>query len=175
MYKLAQLTLVGILGATLAACGGGASSSPSAAPKGATTSAGGAVAKTSVSASAAAGAAIPSAAVVGQKAPGPYAANGAATVANGTASIEGTDTLKWQPDTIIAKAGDKITLQVKNAGNTAHTFISPSLGVNSVEDVPIGKTTPLSFTAPTAPGAYQFWCNIPGHAEAGMVGEVIVQ
>jgi len=68
---------------------------------------------------------------------------------------------------------DKVTLQLKNAGNTAHTIISPALSVSQT-DVPIQKTVSVSFTAPAAPGAYQFWCNIPGHAEAGMVGEVIV-
>ncbi|HLY65170.1 MAG TPA: cupredoxin domain-containing protein, partial [Chloroflexota bacterium] len=74
----------------------------------------------------------------------------------------------------VAKAGDKVTLQIQNTGNTAHTFLSPALSVSQL-DVPIQKTTPVSFTAPSAPGAYQFWCNIPGHAEAGMVGEVVVQ
>jgi uncharacterized cupredoxin-like copper-binding protein len=89
--------------------------------------------------------------------------------------MEATDTLKWQPNTITAKAGDKVTLEVKNGGSTAHTFISPGLSVANGVDVPTGKTTNVTFTAPSAPGAYQFWCNIPGHAEAGMVGEIIVQ
>lgn len=92
----------------------------------------------------------------------------------GKASIEGTDTLQWQPNVILAKPGDKIDLEVRNAGNTVHTFVSPGLSVNQA-DVPTQKNTTVSFSAPSAPGAYQFWCNIPGHAEAGMVGEVIVQ
>ena len=179
MYKLAQLAAVAAVSLALAACGGGQSSSG--AP------AGGVPAKPSAAApitsakpaapaasASAAGGAAPNAAVVGQKAPGTYAAKGSVTVANGQAAIDATDTLQWQPNTVVAKAGDKVTLAVKNTGNTAHTFLSPALSVNQ-EDVPVQKTTSVTFTAPSAPGAYQFWCNIPGHAEAGMVGEVIVQ
>jgi uncharacterized cupredoxin-like copper-binding protein len=52
--------------------------------------------------------------------------------------------------------------------------VAPSLGIQAA-DIPFGTTTTLLFTAPTQPGSYQFWCAIPGHAEAGMVGEVIVK
>jgi len=158
-------------GSILAACGGSSSAggvpglnSSAAAPK----------ASVPTAASKPTTAAAPSAAVVGPKAPGPYAAKGSVTETAGQASIEAQDTLQWQPNTVVAKAGDKVTLQIKNMGNTAHTFLSPALNVNQL-DVPIQKTTDVSFTAPSAPGAYQFWCNIPGHAEAGMVGEVVVQ
>jgi plastocyanin len=36
------------------------------------------------------------------------------------------------------------------------------------------QTNRVTFAAPNEPGRYQFWCPEPGHAEAGMVGEVIV-
>ncbi|HVA25140.1 MAG TPA: cupredoxin domain-containing protein [Chloroflexota bacterium] len=171
MSKLANLLATGSASLALAACaGGGASGAPAG---GVPASVAAKPSAAAASPSAPAGAAA-SAQVVGQKAPGPYSANASVTVANGQASIEATDSLKWQPDAIIAKAGDKITLQVKNSGNTAHAFLSPGLSVSQT-DVPVQKTTSVTFTAPSAPGAYQFWCNIPGHAEAGMVGEVIVQ
>lgn len=173
MPKIVYPGLALIVGAALAACAGGsASSSPTPAAKASAPAAAstGAAAKPSGAA-----AAPPSAAVVGPKAPGPYSFAGSAAASGGNVPVEATDTLKWQPNTITAKAGDKVTLDVKNAGSTAHTFISPGLNVATGVDVPTGKTTSVSFTAPTAPGAYQFWCNIPGHAEAGMVGEVIVQ
>jgi uncharacterized cupredoxin-like copper-binding protein len=97
------------------------------------------------------------------------------SVANGQATIQGLDSLQWQPNTITAKPGDKVTLSINNSGNTAHNFISPALGVPSGQDIPTGKATTVNFSAPSQPGTYQFWCNIPGHAEAGMVGEIIVQ
>src|SRR5713226_1125915 len=164
MFKPASFALLTAAGLALAACGGGASSAPKPSASAPTTAA-----KPS---GAAAGAAVPSAAVVGQRAPGPYSPDGVATVTGGQASIEGTDTLKWQPNTLVVKGGEQVTLQIANKGNTPHTFLSQSLNIAQM-DTPIQKTTPVSFTAPTAPGAYQFWCNIPGHAEAGMVGEVI--
>ncbi len=164
MLKNIIIGLSGALLLALAACGGGSSaSSPS-------------VAKPSAPTSAAAKPAAPSASVVGQKAPGPFSANGTVTVdAAGAAALEATDTLKWQPDVLVAKPGTKVTLTVKNGGASAHTFLSPALGITSPVEVNNGQTVTASFTTPTQPGAYQFWCNIPGHAEAGMVGEVIVQ
>lgn len=173
MSIFARLVIIASASLALAACGGQSSSGAPAGgvPAKPSSSAAGTSAKPPASTSGGAA----SAQVVGQKAPGPYSANGSVTATNGQASLEATDTLKWQPDTIVVKGGDKVTLSIKNAGNTAHTFLSPALGVNSQQDVAVQKTTTVSFTAPSAPGAYQFWCNIPGHAEAGMVGEVIVQ
>jgi len=159
----------GVLAGALlfSACTGGGSSAAKPSPA---VSAGGGAAKPSAQAAAP----IPSAQVVGQRAPGPFSPNGAVTVSNGQASIEGTDSLKWQPDVILAKPGEQVTLQVANKGNTVHNFLSPALNV-SPTDTPIQKTTEIRFSTPSQPGAYMFWCNIPGHAEAGMVGEVIVQ
>jgi uncharacterized cupredoxin-like copper-binding protein len=36
-----------------------------------------------------------------------------------------------------------------------------------------GQTNQLEFT-PTAAGTYEFWCTVPGHKEAGMIGKLIV-
>jgi len=171
MLRLAQAGTIAALALALAGCGGGASA-PAAKPSTAAPAGSAAAAKPAGSGAAAA---VPSANVVGQKAPGPYTANGSGTVSNGSATMEATDTLKWQPNTLVVKGGDKVSLTIHNPGSTAHTFVSPGLNVGNAVDVPNGKDASVSFTAPTAPGAYQFWCNIPGHAEAGMVGEVIVQ
>jgi plastocyanin len=163
VMKLARCAAAIGLSLTLAACSGsGARSASEAAPAGS----GGAAKPTVVP--------IPSAPLVGQKAPGPYAPNGAINVSNGQATIDATDTLKWQPDTIVAKAGEKVTLNIRNNGNTAHTIFSPALNIPQTDN-PIQKTSMVSFTAPSQPGAYQYWCNVPGHAEAGMVGQVIIQ
>jgi plastocyanin len=170
MLSIARFGLPVALAAALAACGSSGSSAPPAGGVPASTAATSPAAKPSSPPAAP----VPSASVVGQKAPGPFSAKGSVTETGGQATIEATDTLQWQPNVILAKAGDKITLSIRNTGNTAHTFVSPAMDVQQ-QDVPIQKTTQITFTAPNAPGAYQFWCNIPGHAEAGMVGEVIVQ
>ena len=161
----------------LASCGGGSASAPAGGVPGSSAPAKPAVSAPAASASVAgaSAAAKPSAAASGQTAPGQYKQNGTTAVNNGQAAIQGTDSLQWQPNTITAKPGDKVTLTINNSGNTAHSFISPALGVATGEDVPTGKTTTVTFTVPSQPGTYQFWCNIPGHAEAGMVGEVVAQ
>lgn len=167
-FRPVFVALFGAFAVALAACGGGGSPSPAA------TSGGGGSPAAAGKPSTAAAPPIPSASVIGQKAPGPFQANAAVSVTTGAATIEATDALKWQPNTILAGPGDKITLTIRNNGNTVHTFVSPAMNVAQT-DVPIQKTSTVSFSAPSAPGAYQFWCNIPGHAEAGMVGQVIVQ
>lgn len=174
MIPFARIGLAATLGVILTACGGSSSGAPTGGVPASTATSPSVAAGAAKPSASAAAAAVPSAAVVGAKAPGPFTPRGSVTETGGQASIDGTDALQWQPNVVLAKAGDKVTLAVKNTGNTAHTFASPALNVNQ-EDVPIQKTTSVSFTAPSAPGAYQFWCNIPGHAEAGMVGEVIVQ
>ena len=166
LFTTAALALIIALGA----CGGNAAGSSAARPSASVST----PAKVASPAGQPAGAA-PSAAVIGQKAPGPYTPSGSVTVTNGQASIEATDTLRWQPNTIVAKAGEQVTLQIKNSGATAHTFIGPNINVAVGRAVPAGQMTTLSFAAPSQPGAYQFWCDVPGHAEAGMVGELIIQ
>lgn len=183
MLKPIHAALIVLLGATLAACGGSTSATPSGNISASVNTGSGAakasastgVTSSQVASAAGAAASAVNATVAGQKAPGPYTPDGTADATSGAAKVTASDSLKWQPNTITVKAGSKVTLTVQNTGNTSHTFISPSLGVNSVENVPEQKTSTVTFTAPAQVGAYQFWCNIPGHAEAGMVGEVIVQ
>ena len=73
------------------------------------------------------------------------------------------------------KAGEPVTVQLKNTGATVHNFYAPELGVTTPAKVPPGKIGNVTFTAPSRPGTYQFVCNEPGHAEAGMVGRVVVE
>jgi len=72
--------------------------------------------------------------------------------------------------TINAKVGEKVVLDIRSEGQ--HTFTIDELGVN--EFLPNGKTTRVEFT-PTESGTYRYYCAIPGHAEAGQVGTLIVQ
>lgn len=37
-----------------------------------------------------------------------------------------------------------------------------------------GMSSSISFV-PTKPGSYEFYCAVPGHKEAGMVGTLIVR
>ena len=107
------------------------------------------------------------------QAPGPFTPNGEANAGSGKISSQMTDNMKFGPNTFRAKAGQSVTVELKNAGATVHNFYSPPLGVSTPAKATAGQTATATFTAPAA-GTYEFWCNEPGHAEAGMVGQVIV-
>lgn len=76
----------------------------------------------------------------------------------------------FSPSTIRASAGDTVNVQfLKNTG--FHTFVIDEIGVKFT--VAEGET--LSFTAPTEPGSYAYYCDIGSHRALGMEGTLIVQ
>ena len=79
---------------------------------------------------------------------------------------------KFDPATINATAGQTINLTVKNVGSVQHTFVLSAANVKLTIDP--GKSATQTFTAPKA-GSYQYECDIAGHKEAGMVGQLIVK
>jgi plastocyanin len=68
------------------------------------------------------------------------------------------------PADFTVKPGAKVTLTITNYDSGAHSFTSPSLGVQ--ETIPAGSAvspsvTTFTFTAPKKPGAYDWWCAFP--------------
>jgi len=112
---------------------------------------------------------------VGQPAPGPFTANGEANASSGRVTIQMTDNMRYGPNVIRVKAGQSVSIELKNAGSTVHDFDAPSLGVATAIKVNAGQSATASFTAPAQAGTYAFWCDEPGHAQAGMTGQVIVE
>lgn len=108
------------------------------------------------------------------QAPGPFTPNGEASGASGKVASQMTDAMKFSPNVIKVKAGQSVAVELKNTGMTIHNFIAPALGVDAPAKASGGQTVTATFTAPAA-GRYEFWCNEPGHAEAGMIGQVIVE
>ncbi|HLE29503.1 MAG TPA: cupredoxin domain-containing protein [Anaerolineales bacterium] len=80
--------------------------------------------------------------------------------------------LKFTPNTLTAKVGDSVTVNLQNAGALEHSFIIDEFSVR-LEGVQPGQTGSVSFT-PSAAGTYTFYCDVPGHKEAGMVGTLTV-
>ncbi len=79
---------------------------------------------------------------------------------------------KFDPATINAAPGQTINLTVRNAGSIQHTWVLPAANVKLTIDP--GQSVTKTFTAPAA-GTYVIECDIPGHKEAGMVGQLIVK
>ncbi len=76
---------------------------------------------------------------------------------------------KWHdaflPADFTVRPGHKVTITFNNYDGGAHTFTSPAMGVNAI--IPGGgsvgaphKTT-FTFTAPTKPGKYAWYCAVP--------------
>jgi uncharacterized cupredoxin-like copper-binding protein len=73
---------------------------------------------------------------------------------------------------VTVKNGDVLGLFVINKDTVGHSFDIDSLGIH----VPLApnSTTAIAVT-PTGPGSLEFYCAIPGHREAGMVGTIAVE
>lgn len=84
---------------------------------------------------------------------------------------------EFKPNAFEGKVGQKLTFKVTNKGTVEHNFVilSPdgSQELAQITTQP-GETKSLEFT-PTEATTYPIDCNIAGHKEAGMVGELIVK
>jgi uncharacterized cupredoxin-like copper-binding protein len=61
---------------------------------------------------------------------------------------------------------------IKNGGSRKHNFTIEDLGIHT-PDIDPGSTFDASFTF-TQPGTYQFICDLPTHAQRGMIGTITV-
>jgi len=97
---------------------------------------------------------------------------------------------------LTVKAGETVKLTLNNVGALEHDFVIEKIDVKTkvVKDsgsdehhahgveanydlhvsAQVGETSVIQFTV-AEPGTYQFFCSVPGHKEAGMVGELIVE
>jgi plastocyanin len=102
-------------------------------------------------------------------------AGGATELAIG---VQGS-TLKFDKETLTVKAGEKVKITFSNTGSTLnHSFVIDNPAVSIPADKVVGlaanATGSAEFTAPAA-GSYDYYCGVPGHKEAGMVGKLTVQ
>jgi uncharacterized cupredoxin-like copper-binding protein len=84
---------------------------------------------------------------------------------------------QFAPNSFTGKPGQKIMFNVTNKGTVEHTFVimsadgSQELAKLSTQP---GETKPLEFT-PKDAATYPIACNIAGHKEAGMTGQLVVK
>jgi uncharacterized cupredoxin-like copper-binding protein/mono/diheme cytochrome c family protein len=77
----------------------------------------------------------------------------------------------FEPKEITIPANSDVPFTLPNNGAAAHNFSIDELGI-SVDLAP-GSTEETVINAP--PGTYEYYCDVPGHKEAGMVGTLIVK
>jgi uncharacterized cupredoxin-like copper-binding protein len=76
----------------------------------------------------------------------------------------------FEPKQVTIPANTDVTINLPNKGVSAHDFSIDALGISVA--LPPGQTQSVTINAPA--GTYEFYCNVPGHKEAGMVGTLIV-
>ncbi len=100
----------------------------------------------------------------------PVASPGASSALTGPVTIEAVD-IDWNPNEATIPANTDVTITVTNNGVALHTFVIEDLGIK-VKLQP-GQTQEVVVNAPA--GTYKFICDVPGHAQAGLVGTLTVK
>ena len=92
--------------------------------------------------------------------------------ASGPVNLKVTaEDIKYSVTALSVQAGRQVNLTLENAGSLDHSFLIDELGVK-IEKVQAGQSGSASFTP--AAGTYTFYCDVPGHKEAGMTGTLTV-
>jgi plastocyanin len=86
--------------------------------------------------------------------------------------VTGTE-FAFSPPTITVKAGKPVRLVFKNMGQYPHNLAIPDLDIYTKTIQP-GQQDAVEFT-PNKTGSYAFLCTVPGHADQGMRGTLVVQ
>jgi uncharacterized cupredoxin-like copper-binding protein len=76
----------------------------------------------------------------------------------------------FEPSEVTIPANTDVTVNLPNEGAAPHNFSIDELGIDV--DIAPGATEQAIINAPA--GEYEYYCNVPGHKEAGMVGTLIV-
>jgi plastocyanin len=94
---------------------------------------------------------------------------------NGRLEIDADPTgqLKFLASSATATPG-KVVLDMKNSSSTPHDIAITGGGLNQIGPVVANGGT-SSVTASLKPGKYTFYCSVPGHRAAGMVGTLTVK
>ena len=95
----------------------------------------------------------------------------AAEAGPGSAQVVTSFDIFFEPQEVTIPANTDVTFDLPNDGVTMHNFSIDQLGISV--DIQPGATEQTVINAP--PGTYEYYCNVPGHKEAGMVGTLIVE
>ncbi len=121
----------------------------------------------------------------------PWGIAGSARAVSRTIAIDMSDDMKFSPNRLRIQLNETIRFQVRNRGKVMHEMVIGEPKTlkehaelmkkhpNMEHDEPYmahvspGKRTDLIWTFNRA-GKFQFACLVPGHFEAGMIGEIEV-
>lgn len=86
-------------------------------------------------------------------------------------TFEGTDELAFVPDTATVAAGEEVTVNLECGPSIEHTFLIEGVEGDAVIAECAADGTG-SGTVTLEAGEYRFYCDVPGHEEAGMEGTI---
>jgi nitrite reductase (NO-forming) len=70
--------------------------------------------------------------------------------------------------------GQQVTITVIDGEGAPHDIFFPIVDAKADRVSSAGKSTTVTFTAPSRDGAFEYYDTVPGHAEAGMAGYLVV-
>ena len=88
-------------------------------------------------------------------------------------SADPSGKLAFDRKTLQAKAG-KVTIVMKNPAPLSHNVSLEGPGVDK-EGQTVAKGGTSTVSASLKAGSYTFYCSVPGHRQAGMVGKLTVK
>ncbi|MEM7118222.1 MAG: plastocyanin/azurin family copper-binding protein [Chloroflexota bacterium] len=104
-----------------------------------------------------------------------------------TFDVTGLDEFVYDPASLTVSAGSLVTINFENVGVLEHNWLLISERTEPVDateaDAMAGATTgelgageskSITFSAPPA-GTYTYVCTVAGHAEAGMLGTLVIE
>ena len=104
--------------------------------------------------------------------PAPVAASPAAGTPVGAAAYEVVlNDIFFTPSELTIPADTPVTISLPNNGAASHNFSIDELDISI--DLAPGEVKEVEINAPA--GVYEYYCNVPGHREAGMVGTLTVE
>jgi uncharacterized cupredoxin-like copper-binding protein len=102
----------------------------------------------------------------------PAASTPAAAAGGGAVTLSETE-FKIAPKAATAKAG-KVTIDVKNAGQTVHNLNVEGNGIEEKKTADLQPGDSGKLTLDLKPGKYEMYCSIDGHRASGMEGTITV-
>jgi nitrite reductase (NO-forming) len=94
-------------------------------------------------------------------------------IADGARTITVTaEALRFEPPRIRAVAGEELAIEL-TAVDGEHDFVIDELDAHIGAEA--GKTATGGFNAGDESRTYTYYCSVPGHRDAGMEGELIVE
>jgi uncharacterized cupredoxin-like copper-binding protein len=106
--------------------------------------------------------------------------------------VEGNGTMAFEPNMIMIKTGEQVRFNIINKGALDHEFMLATLEMNLQHAEDMKKNTAMEHDDPNGrriasgqtgeiiwlfnkAGNFDYSCLIPGHREAGMTGQIVVQ